>query len=150
MLANKTTNKNTEAIMQSENQDTNLDKSQSEYQESESEFNSLAAVESVYSVDSIDIVDSVNAHAVIFDAGAGAAAANETFTEAEVYSLDCARMAKHDRALERRSSKCRLTDRRQSARLTADGDIQPDRRAANRAANIMALRDGYQIRDIED
>lgn len=133
--------------MQPKNQDTNSEQSQSEYQECDVEFNSLEAVECVYSAESIEIVDSVNAQAVIFDTGSGAAAANETFTEAEIYSLDCARMAKHDRALERRSSKSRLTDRRQNARLTADGEVQPDRRAANRAANINALRTGDQTED---
>lgn len=104
------------------------------------EFNSQEAIESVYSADTIDIVDCSNAVAIVVDTDTSAVAANENFTEADIYSLDCARMAKHDRALERRSSKSQLTDRRMSARVNADGEAQPDRRAANRAANINAIR----------
>lgn len=129
--------------MQPKNQDKNLEQSQSDFPDNDVNFNSLEAVESVYSAESIEVVDSVNAQAVVFDTSSGAEAANETFTEAEIYSLDCARMAKHDRALERRCSKSRLTDRRHNARVTADGDIQQDRRAANRAANITAMLENH-------
>ncbi len=140
--------------MQTGNQKTNTEQVQNDVPPNDanfnsSEFNSLEAVESVYGAEALEIVDCVSAQTVTFDTESGADAANDNFTEnntftgAEVYSLDCARMAKHDRAQERRSSKSRLTDRRQSARLTANGDIQQDRRAANRAANINAIRDNH-------
>jgi len=110
---------------------------------SNEDYNSLVAVEHVYPADIIDITDTVNSLSLLSDEVSfdpQQAAANDAHAYADVYSLNGARMAKHDRSLERRSNKSQLTDRRSSARLSADGELQVDRRADNRAANIESIR----------
>jgi len=107
------------------------------------DYNSITAVEQVYPAEIIDTVMSVNnlsdlSPDVPFDPQHPAA--NDAFAYADIYSLSGARMAKHNRCLERRANKSQLTDRRSSVRLSADGEIQEDRRAGNRAANIQSIR----------
>jgi len=125
----------------------------SETNSSKQEFNSLSAVEQVYPADIIDSAVCVNDMSSLlqempFDTQRESA--NEAFVDADrdadengnadIYSLNSARLAKHNRSAERRSGKSRLTDRRSAVRLNADGEIQPDRRAENRAANIESVR----------
>ena len=52
----------------------------------------------------------------------------------DFYRLSEAKMAKINASNERRALKDRLSDRRSQPRLTASGEVQQDRRAANRAA----------------
>lgn len=110
---------------------------------SNNDHNSIMAIEHVYPAESIDSAECINnlstqSHEAPFNPQQ--VAANDTFSSADIYSLESARMAKHNRALERRSSKSQLTDRRSPARLHAHGEIQKDRRADNRAANIESIR----------
>lgn len=110
---------------------------------SNDEYNSISAVEQVYPAEIIDSAECVNnlsslSHEVPFDPQK--AAANDAFAYADAYSLNSARMAKHNRSSERRSSKSKLTDRRSSARLCANAEVQQDRRADNRAANLESIR----------
>jgi len=110
------------------------------------EYNCLVAVEQVYPADIIDSTEIVNNLSssvddiveVFFDPQL--AAANDAFAYGDIYSLNSARRAKHNQSLERRSSKSRLTDRRSAARLCANGGLQQDRRAENRAANIASIK----------
>lgn len=107
------------------------------------EFDNIESVESIYSAEAMEIIDCVSTQ--LINSGNSApntdqAAANEEYTPAEIYSLDNARLTKQSKSIERRACKSRLTDRRASARLTADGETQPDRREANRIANIDAIR----------
>jgi len=110
---------------------------------SNEDYNSLSAVEQVYPAEIIDCTESINnvselSAEAFFDPQQEAA--NDAFAYADIYSLNSARMAKHDRASERRASKSQLTDRRSAARLNAQGELQADRRADNRAANIESIR----------
>ena len=107
------------------------------------DFNNLESVESVYPPEAIDIIDCVNAKTISLPSTQSMPelkAANDELAYADIYSLDSARRAKHDRSLERRASKSQLTDRRSAARLCADGEQQIDRRAANREANILSIK----------
>lgn len=105
-------------------------------------FNSVEAVESIYTDESIDIIDVVDLEQA---AATNTPAANEcvNIAEAGIYSLNSARRAKIERSLERRAHKAQLTDRRQSIRLDANGEQQQDRRAENRLANIESLRQAH-------
>jgi len=110
---------------------------------SNNDYNSINAVEQVYPAEIIDSAGYVNnlsdtSHEAPFDTQQ--VAANDALAYADIYSLNSARMAKHDRSSERRSSKSKLTDRRSSARLCANGEVQQDRRADNRAANVESIR----------
>jgi len=109
----------------------------------ENRYNTLQAVEQVYPAESIDHVELVNNLSdsltqMTFDAQQPAA--NEAFAHTDVYSLDNTRLSKHHRCLERRAHKDQLTDRRSSSRLSADGEIQQDRRKGNRVANMESIR----------
>jgi len=113
------------------------------------EFNNIESVESIYSADTIEIIDCVSTH--IISSGIDApktqeAAANDEFKAGEIYSLDNARMAKQSKSVERRACKSRLTDRRSSARVSANGETQLDRREANRIANVDAIRLAHKIK----
>lgn len=110
---------------------------------SNDEYDSISTVEQIYPVEMIDNAECVNSVSSLlqelpFDPQQ--LAANDAFAYADVYSLNSARMAKHNRSSERRSSKSKLTDRRSSARLCANGEVQQDRRADNRAANVESIR----------
>ncbi len=110
---------------------------------SKDEFNSVTAVEQVYPAEIIDHAEhindlSINSHDAPLDTQQ--VAANDALAYANIYSLNSARMTQHNRSLERRSSKSKLTDRRSEARQTADGHVQKDRRADNRAANVESIR----------
>ncbi len=110
----------------------------------QNEYNNLASVESVYTEQEIEIIDCTYAKEILLPSPTTLPlmeAANDdcAFGDAEIYSLDNARRAKHERSIERRASKGKLTDRRSAARVDANGETQLDRRAANRAANIQAI-----------
>lgn len=107
------------------------------------EFNNIESIESVYSADAIEIIDCVSTQIISSENDAPKAeqaAANDEYTPGEIYSLDNARLTKQSKSIERRACKSRLTDRRSSARLTANGEAQLDRREANRIANVNAIR----------
>ncbi|MEE9334510.1 MAG: PEP/pyruvate-binding domain-containing protein [Granulosicoccaceae bacterium] len=57
----------------------------------------------------------------------------------EFYRLTEAKIARINKGNERRALKDRLSDRRSELRITASGDAELDRRAANRAANSATL-----------
>ncbi len=57
-----------------------------------------------------------------------------------VYQLTSRKMFRYQESIERRALKNSLSDRRAEPRLTASGEIQPDRRASNRAANIELFK----------
>jgi len=112
------------------------------------EFNNIEAIESVYTDASIDIVNVVNAEftdsesfsSEVSLANTDSGVAKEELCPAEIYSLNSARRTKLEKSIERRASKSRLTDRRQSARVDANGEPQKDRRVENRLTNIASLR----------
>ncbi len=111
--------------------------------QSDDDYNSIAAVEAVYPAEIIDNAEHVNSlamqsHETSFNPQQDAA--NDSQAVAGIYSLNSARMAKHNRSLERRANKSQLTDRRSTARLNADGQLQQDRRADNRIANVESIR----------
>lgn len=113
------------------------------------EFDNIESVESIYSAETIEIIDCVTTQLMnpANDApDTDQVAANEEYTPAEIYSLDNARLTKKSKMVERRACKSRLTDRRASARVTADGETQPDRREANRIANIDAIRLAHKLK----
>ena len=117
------------------------------------EFNSVEAVESVYPADTIDVIECMDinqAFTGIEQFSSSQKAANDDSTYPDIYSLNSARRAKHDRSLERRASKSQLTDRRSATRLTASGEPQLDRRAENRTANIQAIRQSFGISAAND
>ena len=124
--------------MNNKRQDTN-----SNTNNNQNAYDNIEAVEQVYPADNIDTVELINGLSALpndttFDPQQSAA--NDAVAYADIYSLDSARMARHERSLERRAHKSQLTDRRSSARLGADGEIQEDRRADNRAANVESIR----------
>jgi phosphohistidine swiveling domain-containing protein len=57
-----------------------------------------------------------------------------------VYQLTSRKIFKYQQSVERRAMKNSLGDRRAETRLTASGEIERDRRAANRAANSALLK----------
>lgn len=57
-----------------------------------------------------------------------------------VYQLTSRKMFKYQESIERRQLKNSLSDRRSEPRLLASGEMQPDRRAANRAAYIEQFK----------
>jgi len=121
----------------------NKQNSHGESDQSYDDYNCISAVEQVYPVEIIDSAQQPGqlctaSHDVPFDPQR--AAANDAYHDADIYALNSARMARHDRSLERRSSKSKLNDRRSNTRLSADGGEQPDRRADNRAANVASIR----------
>lgn len=104
-------------------------------------FNNIESVESVYPVDTIDIIDCVSKQLVNNNkTEQNHVAANDEYKQAHIYSLNNARMAKKSKSIDRRACKSRLTDRRSSTRVTACGEVQQDRREANRLANVDAIR----------
>lgn len=115
-------------------------KSQGNAEQANNDFNNVEAVESVYSSEVIDIISDSSAQLLNSEQeliGFGRSAANDAVIPGGIYSLDSAR---HSKALERRAYKSRLTDRRTDSRVTSSGEIQQDRREANRIANIDAIR----------
>ncbi len=58
----------------------------------------------------------------------------------KVYQLNSRRMFKYQHSIERRAMKDFLSERRAQPRLMASGEIQPDRRATNRAANMELFK----------
>ena len=65
----------------------------------------------------------------------------QDLTEAEctVYQLTEEKIKRFRRRTERRALKNRISDRRATVRTNASGEIQQDRRASNRAANLSAM-----------
>lgn len=61
-------------------------------------------------------------------------------SSATVHQLTSRMVFRYQQATERRAMKNRLGDRRSTVRLTASGEPQRDRRAANRAANAMMMK----------
>lgn len=107
------------------------------------QFNNIESVESIYPADSIDIIDTISSALVSSDTDAAEpnqSAANDQLASGHIYSLSNARLVKLSRSQERRAFKSRLTDRRSDVRMEANGEPQPDRRAANRLANVEAIR----------
>ena len=56
-----------------------------------------------------------------------------------VYHLSDRKLFRFQRGIERRAMKDRLGDRRVEPRVTAAGELEQDRRAANRAANLTSM-----------
>jgi len=110
----------------------------------DNDFNNIEAVESVYPPEMIDLLDDLlcqsAANDPYFDDGTEPATNDVQEVESEVYCLDSVRLSKYRRTHERRASKERLADRRSSIRMDANGEMQPDRRAQNRAANLATMR----------
>ena len=111
--------------------------------DTQNDFNNIESVESVYPADAIDIIDNTNSQVISNyseNPSSEKNAANDEQVSGEIYSLDNARLAKQSKSIERRACKSRLTDRRSAARLTASGEVQQDRRKANRIANVESIR----------
>ena len=68
------------------------------------------------------------------------AAVKQYISPINVFELTSRKMFKYQQSLERRELKNSLGDRRAEPRLTASGEVQPDRRAANRAAYLELFR----------
>ena len=68
------------------------------------------------------------------------AAVKQYISPINVFELTSRKMFKYQQSLERRELKNSLGDRRAEPRLTASGVVQPDRRAANRAAYLELFR----------
>ncbi|ASJ70169.1 PEP/pyruvate-binding domain-containing protein [Granulosicoccus antarcticus] len=64
----------------------------------------------------------------------------EEAARVDIYQLTSHRLFKYQQRIERRAMKDSLGDRRAQPRLTASGEAEPDRRAANRAANSQLFR----------
>lgn len=64
----------------------------------------------------------------------------EELSPINVYQLTSRKIFRYQQGLERRAMKDRLGDRRAEPRYTASGEIEPDRRAANRAANALMMK----------
>lgn len=121
----------------------NKQKIRNKSDQSNDDYNCITAVEQVYPEDIFNNAQHITqlstaSHDMPFDPQR--AAANDAYNGADIYALNSVRMAKHDRSLERRSAKSKLTDRRSNTRLSATGEAQPDRRADNRAANVASIR----------
>ena len=107
------------------------------------DVNNLESIETVYSDDVIDLLDTLEAEPTTTNQSnpfIQQGAANDKVVEAGIYSLSGTRRSKLDKSLERRASKSRLTDRRESMRMDANGKAELDRRAENRLVNIESLR----------
>lgn len=107
------------------------------------DFNNLESIEAVYSDDAIDRLDTLEAEPTTTNQSnpfIQQGAANDEVVEAGIYALSGARRSKLDKSLERRASKSRLTDRRESMRMDANGKAELDRRAENRLVNVESLR----------
>jgi len=112
--------------------------------DSNSEFDNLESIESIYSAETIDVISAAElaelSQAAANEANIDGSSEEQTDSPSEIYCLTSARLVKQEQMQERRANKSRLTDRRATARLTASGEPQPDRREANRLANINAMR----------
>lgn len=108
---------------------------------SENKFNSVEAVESVYTADDIELLESESAQVAANDPVYGETSDSVQYAEPSIYCLDSIRLKKQHRQQERRASKDKLSDRRAECRVDASGEVQRDRRAANRLANLSAIRD---------
>ncbi len=81
-----------------------------------------------------DLLDATAADSV------AAATADEADKLVKVYQLTSSKLHRYQQGIERRALKNSLGDRRASPRFTATGEIERDRRAANRAANIEMMK----------
>lgn len=57
-----------------------------------------------------------------------------------VYQMTARKLFSYSQSVERRAMKQRVSDRRSTLRLTANGEVQKDRRLANRLANAQNMR----------
>ena len=71
---------------------------------------------------------------------ANAAQATGKHEQLNVYQLTARKLFSYRQGIERRMMKDRLGDRRSEPRYTINGELQQDRRAANRAANIEFMK----------
>jgi len=107
------------------------------------DFNNIESVENIYPAESINIINCITEQTILNTEKAGdpaQSAANDEYTQGQIYSLDNARLTRQSKSIDRRACKSRLTDRRSGSRVSANGEIQQDRREANRIANVNAIR----------
>lgn len=98
----------------------------------DNDYDTLVAVEQVFSTTAIDVIECVNVQITIVDNidnqtfNPQQAAANDSLAGGDNHSMNCVRMAEYDETLKQRANKSQLNNYRSLSRQDTKGESEPD------------------------